>query len=321
VNRLFISVFGLLAALLVLPALPAHAEQPLMTPAELAARLGDARLRIVDIRSGNFAKSANGIEHIAGAQSAPYPQWRGPKDSPGKMPTSAALTTLIQRLGIDESTPVVVVYEGTDSTDFGSAARVYWTLKAAGVPALSVLNGGMVAWRAAGLPLVAGSAESTAQTPSKFQVHLDQRLIASRDEVAQAVRTGSATLLDTRPSAFFTGEARHPAAKAPGTIVGAKNVSHEVWFTQAALLPPADIKRVAQQFAVQTDQPVISFCNTGHWAATNWFVLSELLGHANVKLYPESVVDWSNAGLAMDNVPNRLQQFWLQLKLASGGAP
>ncbi len=77
------------------------------------------------------------------------------------------------------------------------------------------------------------------------------------------------------------------------------------------------IKRVAQQAGVDSNQPTISFCNTGHWAATNWFVLSELLGHKDVKLYPESVVDWSNAGLAMENVPSRLQQFWLQLKLAS----
>jgi len=319
VNRSIISVIRLFAALLALSAWPAHAAQPLMTPAELAARLGDSTLRIVDIRNGDGAKAAYEIDHIAGAQSAPYAQWRGPPDSPGKMPTPAALTTLIQRLGIDETTPVVVVYEGKDSTDFGSAARVYWTLKAAGVPALSVLNGGMVAWRASGLPLIAGSAKSAAHTPSKFQVHLDQRLIASRDEVTQAVRNGSATLLDARPRAFFAGATRHPAAKAPGTIVGAKNVSHEVWFTRkAALLPPADIKRVAQQSGVQTDQATISFCNTGHWAATNWFVLSELLGQDNVKLYPESVVDWSNAGLTMDNVPSRLQQFWQQLKLASG---
>lgn len=313
-----ISGLRLFAALLAWSAWPAHAAQPLITPSELAARLGDSTLRIIDIRSGTGAKSPYAIAHIAGAQSAPYAQWRGPKDSPGKMPTTAALTTLIQRLGIDGTTPVVVVYEGKDSTDFGSAARVYWTLKAAGVPALSVLNGGMAAWRAAGLPIVAG-AESIAQQPSTFQVHLDQRLIASRDEVAQAVRNGSAALVDSRPRAFFAGETRHPAAKTPGTIVGAKNVSHEVWFTsQAALLPTADLKRVAQQSGIQTDQPTISFCNTGHWAATNWFVLSELIGQDNVKLYPESVVDWSNAGLAMDNVPNRLQQFWLQLKLASG---
>ncbi len=210
----------------------------------------------------------------------------------------------------------MVVYEGKSSTDFGSAARVYWTLKAAGVPTLSVLNGGMTAWRAAGLPV---STETSVRAPSKFEVALDPRLIATRDDVAQVVGNGSARLLDARPAAFFAGETRHTAAKTPGTIVGAKNVSHDVWFSKdAKLLPTDDIKRVAQQAGVDIGQPTISFCNTGHWAATNWFVLSELLGHGDVKLYPESVVEWSNAGLAMDNVPNRLHQFWMQLKVASG---
>ncbi len=312
----------LFSLLMAIGSATAIAAQPLVTPAELASKLGDARLRIVDIRDAKVGgKSAYDLGHIAGAQHAPYAKWRGPTESPGRLPTTEALAALIQQLGIDQTTPVVVVYLGKNSTDFGSAARVYWTLKAAGVPRLSVLNGGMTAWRAAGLPV---STETSVRSPSKFQVKLDPRLIATRDQVAQVVANGSARLLDARPAAYFAGETRHNAARTPGTIVGARNVSHEVWFTQdARLLPPDEIRRVARQTGVwsetTSDQPTISFCNTGHWASTHWFVLSELLGHHSVKLYPESLVEWSNAGLAMDNVPNRLQQFWLQLKLASNG--
>ena len=43
---------------------------------------------------------------------------------------------------------------------------------------------------------------------------------------------------------------------------------------------------------VSADQPVISYCNTGHWATTNWFVLSEVL-NKDVKLYDGSMVEWS----------------------------
>ena len=39
--------------------------------------------------------------------------------------------------------------------------------------------------------------------------------------------------------------------------------------------------------------PVVSYCNTGHWASTNWFVLSEILGKTDVKLYDGSMQDWS----------------------------
>jgi thiosulfate/3-mercaptopyruvate sulfurtransferase len=37
----------------------------------------------------------------------------------------------------------------------------------------------------------------------------------------------------------------------------------------------------------------VSYCNTGHWSATNWFVLHELLGRHNVKLYDGSMVEWT----------------------------
>ena len=42
-----------------------------------------------------------------------------------------------------------------------------------------------------------------------------------------------------------------------------------------------------------TEVSVVSYCNTGHWAATNWFVLSELLGNENVLLYDGSMVEWT----------------------------
>ena len=156
--------------------------------------------------------------------------------------------------------------------------------------------------------------------PSAFTVKIDPALVATQDEVASVIGKGSVRLLDARPAPYFFGETRHAAAKTPGTLVGAKNVDQAVWFADGsgALLPAADVQRIAQDNGVQTDQPTVSFCNTGHWAATNWFVLSEVLGQKDVKLYPESTVGWSQAGLPMTNVPTRLAQFWLQLKEATG---
>jgi thiosulfate/3-mercaptopyruvate sulfurtransferase len=309
-----------LAALLVSLLLPATSvAQPLLTPADLSARVAQPQLRIVDIRAGKneAGKTPYEVGHIAGALHAPYPQWRGPKDNPGKLPATEALTALVQQLGIDATTPVVIVYEGANSTDFGAAARVYWTLKVAGVAKPSILNGGMKAWRSAGFPVTTAVA---AVAPSRFVVTLDRRLIATQDEVAQIVGGNSAILLDARPVEYYAGETRHIAAKTPGTIVGAKNVDNAVFFGQGsgALLPAADVRRIADQHGLQTDRPTVSFCNTGHWAATNWFVLSEILGQKNARLYPESVVEWSRAGLAMDNVPSRIHQAWLQLKEAAG---
>ncbi|HWS75313.1 MAG TPA: rhodanese-like domain-containing protein, partial [Quisquiliibacterium sp.] len=218
--------------------LPAAHAAPLVEPAELSAKLSSPTLRIVDIRDGKneAGKTPYELGHLPGAVSAPYSQWRGPKENPGKLPEAAKLTQLIQRLGLDRDTETVVVYEGKDATDFGAAARVYWTLKAAGLTNLSILNGGVKAWQAAGKPL---STDAVNVKPSAYVAKIDPQLVATRAEVEQAVASSKGTLLDARPADFFLGETRHGAAKVPGTIQGAKNVSHAVWFGKdsSALLP------------------------------------------------------------------------------------
>ena len=60
--------------------------------------------------------------------------WRVTRSGiPFQLPTTAELEKLIGELGIDEDSHVVVVPAGVHATDFGSAARVYWTLKVAGL--------------------------------------------------------------------------------------------------------------------------------------------------------------------------------------------
>jgi thiosulfate/3-mercaptopyruvate sulfurtransferase len=293
----------------------APSPEPLLNPAELSVRLGHTKLRVVDVRAPEKE-----TVYVPGAVSAPYANWRGPASNPGRLPDAAALTSLLQRLGIDEATPVVVVHEGTDATDFGSAARVYWTLKTAGIAQVAILNGGMSAWLAAGLHTAAAPATPA---PSRYEAQIEPRWLATRAQVEQAVASGAQwRLLDARPVAFFLGEKRHAAARSPGTLVGAQNVEHTVWFVPGSgVLTPTDaIRATALQLNIDADAPTVSFCNTGHWAATQWFVLSEILGGREVRLYPESMVDWSRAGLAMANVPSRLQQFWAQLRAAFGAS-
>ena len=264
---LFVSLGGLTAA----------AAQPLVTPAELAARLGDSKLRIVDIRESQENRSAEILLTTsvtsAGAQHAPYSKWRGPAESPGRLPALDSLTALIQQLGIDRTTPVVVVYEGKNSTDFGSAARVYWTLKTAGVATLSVLNGGMTAWRAAGLPV---STETSVRRAVEFPVHagpaLDcdaRRSRASRRQSLRAfARRAARGLFRGRGAARGRQNARDDRRRE-------ERQSRRLVFEgrQVAAQRTTSSASRSRRALVRRDQPTISFCNTGHWAATTWFVL------------------------------------------------
>lgn len=289
----------------------AFAAQPLLSPAELKAQLAQPHVRVIDIRDPK-SYAAN---HIPGAVNAPYGQWRGPAGNPGELPELPKLTELVRSLGLSPASHAVVVSSGANATDFGAAARVYWTLKVLGLKELSLLNGGVKAWADAKLPQDNAPVKVAR---SDYSPQLDQSLIASGDEVLENVNKGSALLVDARPKAFFEGETRHVAAAVPGTLKGAVNLEYSRFFEGegSGLLQPEKV-RAAAAGVTDPAKETVSFCNTGHWAATNWFALSEVLGHKNVKLYPGSMVAWSQdaRALPMSNVPGRGKQLLIDTKL------
>jgi thiosulfate/3-mercaptopyruvate sulfurtransferase len=293
------------------------ARSPLLEPVALAALAKQPNVRVIDIRDGQDAQGRTPYDrgHIPGAVHAPYRFWRGPEVAPGRMRDPAYLGELVQRLGVERDTLAVVVFEGRDSSDFGAAARVYWTLRYIGVEHAAILNGGMRAWRAAGQPIDAADVKIIV---SDFDPNPQARLLATRDQVQKFLGQPRVSLLDGRPEAYFRGDDWLPLAKRPGTITGAKNLDSDVWFRDgsAVMLPAAEVRAIAAKHGLMEEDTNLSFCNTGHWAATNWFVLSEILGYKDVRLYPDSIVDWSASNLPMDNVPARGKQLWLQLRAA-----
>ncbi|MEO1550330.1 MAG: sulfurtransferase, partial [Pseudomonadota bacterium] len=85
-----------------------------------------------------------------------------------------------------------------------------------------------------------------------------------------------------------------------GTLAGALNISHDTWFLgENPVITPqeADLSAIRQTVQQANGAPLVSFCNTGHWAATNWFVASEVAGIEGVKLFPESMVGWTLANM------------------------
>ena len=279
----------------------------LLSPGELAALLDadDAgEIRVVQV-SGTGA-------YLPGAVSIPYARWRGPAENPGALPDIDALRGAVRDAGIAADTPVVVVHGGASPTDFGTAARVYWTLKSLGVEDLAVLNGGVAGWREAGLPV---ADEPEAPQASDWSPDLSETWRITSAELQTMIDSGDiANLVDARPPGFFEGLLWHDAAASPGTLPGSSNLTYEVWFEDGRFVGPERARQIAEQTG-QTEAPLtVSFCNTGHWAAINWFALSELAGIENTRLYAESVVEWSQTGAPMMNQPSRLGFFWMQIR-------
>jgi thiosulfate/3-mercaptopyruvate sulfurtransferase len=276
------------------PAAAADAP-PLVDTGWLNSHLKDADLTVLDIRSAidGGGAQAYAAGHIPGSVHSDYDKagWRVTRNNvPFMVPTTAELEKLIGDLGIDEDTHVVVVPAGVSVLDFGSAARTYWTLKYAGVKNASILDGGVAAWKQAGLPLESGV---QAPSPKIFTAAIDKNLLAEASDVEKIESIGGASLVDARPASFFAGKEKAPAAAAYGHIPGALSIDSAQFYDAKTnkLKPKAELAAITNE--VPTG-PAVSYCNTGHWAATDWFVLHELLGRQQTRLYAGSMVEWTS---------------------------
>lgn len=278
-------------------AAPGHAEPatPLVTTTWLKQHLKNPDVFVLDVRSAIDGGGADAFAkgHIPGAFHSDYDKagWRVTRGGvPFMLPTLPELEKLIGEIGIDEDTHVVVVPAGVHFTDFGAAARTYWTLKVAGVSKVSILDGGYAAWAAEKNEIETGAVKPS---PKIFTATLNKALLAEAADVQKIEQSGGATLIDSRPASFFAGKQKAPAAKAYGHIPGAVNVDSATFYDAATnkLKPQAELAAIAQDLL--PSGPAVAYCNTGHWASTDWFVLSELLGRKDVRLYYGSMVEWT----------------------------
>ena len=183
----------------------------------------------------------------------------------------------------------MVVPAGVHVTDFGSAARVYWTLKVAGVPDVSILDGGFAAWAAAGLPTESGN-----HAPVQKTLFVDARQNAvgdaSRRRNNREIRRRDADRRAPASALRRQGE----GAEGRGLWPHSRRLnldSAEFYDAQTnRLRPKAELAAIAARLPAG---PLVSYCNTGHWSATDWFVLHELLGRKDVKVYDGSMVEWT----------------------------
>jgi thiosulfate/3-mercaptopyruvate sulfurtransferase len=301
-RRLFIQFAAVLA--LVIAPMVAFAS-PLVSPAWLSENLDDNKLVIIDLRNkideGSYETFLEG--HIPGAIHSDYLKdgWRVGRDGVvGLLPEAEQFQSLARRLGVSDNTHVVVVPAGVSSTDFGSAARAYWTFKVFGHDNVSILDGGYAAWRDFA-PAKIETGAFVAPEPGNFVARFNPEFyIGTSDVAAFAANPGQALLVDGRTDEQFYAGGKHPKAAKAGRIPSAVLMDQDKAYSpESNRLKSRD--ELAEIYRNLGDKTIVSYCNTGHWAATNWFVMSEILGQKNVKLYDGSMVEWTaNTNLPLD---------------------
>lgn len=270
-------------------------DQPLVDAAWLKSQLGNKSLVVLDVR--DVAKdSGNPYDkgHVPGAVNAPYATagWRSEVNGvPGMLPPVEQITKTIGALGVSNDSHVVIVPNGTDSSEFGAATRVYWTFKVLGHDAVSILDGGQRAWEAAAGEI---SAEAVTPVAATFTGELKTEMLATTADVEKA-RTEGTKLVDGRPAGQFKGESKSPIVRVAGTIPGSVNLENSKLYDadKASFASKDSVAALSKGAGLAANEDNIAFCNTGHWASVVWFGLSEIEGNKNTKMYDGSMAEWA----------------------------
>lgn len=283
-------------------------RNPLMSAAELYARLGTPGLVIldatVDLQAPRFDgdyRARSGYEsweqaHVPGARHADL---LGTLTDPSAdfsfaMPAPEMFAEQLRRLGVWPHSTLVLY----DSADGFWAARLWWMLRSVGIPAF-ILDGGSQLWRHAGLPLHSGPAviEPAADAPP---VQPDPHAWASQEEVL-AISQGHAPgqLLCALSSGVFDGSAITRYARR-GHIPGSLNrPARDLYQADQRYQPPAALRAALGEALLADNARLVLYCGGGISAAAT-AVAFTLLGRDNVALYDGSLQQWSaNPALPM----------------------
>jgi thiosulfate/3-mercaptopyruvate sulfurtransferase len=273
---------------------------PLLSAEALSDVLGDEGLRVFDatvflrraVDGGPYAvesgRSSYEREHIPGAAFADLPAELSDTGSqfPFTVPDAASFASAVGRLGVDGDSWVIAYAQESPMW----ATRLWWLFRYFGHDKVSVLDGGLVAWKAMGGPVESGSCRYQKAT---FTAHRRPERLVSLDEVKSVVSGGQSCLLNALSPDAFRGEGPGAYSR-PGRIPGSVNVpwSHLVDPTTQRFLPAGQLSDAFAGSGVTDDQPVVAYCGGGISATVDLFAL-ELTGRHDGRLYDGSLTEWS----------------------------
>jgi thiosulfate/3-mercaptopyruvate sulfurtransferase len=275
---------------------------PLASPEELRDTAGDKRVRVFDatvflrrdVPGGPYQVVSGRVEyaraHLPGAAFADIP---GELSDPGSpfaftVPSADRFAAAAGALGIGDSTHVVAYAQDAPMW----ATRLWWLLRYFGHDDVSVLDGGLAAWTAAGFPVESGE---TRYPPVTFAAKPRPGLLASRRDVEEisAADGASACLVNALTPEAFRGDGPGAYSR-PGRIPGSVNVPWNGLVDPSTnrFRPAADLAAALAVGGVRTDQPVVAYCGGGISATVDLFALS-LTGRDDARLYDGSLTEWS----------------------------
>ncbi|MEO8501339.1 MAG: sulfurtransferase [Vicinamibacteria bacterium] len=269
----------------------------LISTSELAGRLGDPKLRILDAR-WYLDPSKKGLEayragHIRGAFFADIENdFSGPLGKRGgplgrhPFPSSTQVQNVIRLYGITPGVTVVTYDDAAGSI----ASRVWFVLKANGFDDCAVLDGGITKWIAEGREVT--DRPPSISTMTDFVVTPRPELVVSKAELL--AQKGASLVLDSRIPERYRGDTE-PIDPRAGHIPGARNAPYAQSLTPGphpVFKPAAELRALFESVGVSKDAEPIVYCGSGI-NATHSLLALEIAGFKG-RLYAGSWSEWSS---------------------------
>jgi len=265
----------------------------LVDPGWLAERLCQPDLRILELGK----RDAYDLGHIPQAAFVDWISDITDPDLPERynVLSGRQMEQLLSRLGVGKKTTVVLY----DRLANRLATRMFWSLRLYGHQQIEILNGGGNAWSVARQPLVT---EVPTFAHTKYRVDpLDGALQADRAFIKSQLAKPQFALVDGRPTGQYTGQlpgkvfhTGKPHARR-GHLPQAVNIPWQENLTADGRFKSVNrLRKIYNEHGVTPESTVVTYCNEGLHAAHPWFVLTELLGYRQVRLYDDSLSEWAN---------------------------
>jgi len=246
----------------------------------------DCRFDLSDVKKGRKDWLAG---HIPGAHYAHLDDDLAapvtPRTGRHPLPETSAFAQFLASLGWSEGQFVVACDDGSNAL----AGRMWWLMRYFGQPA-ALLDGGLTAWKEAGLPLETGPVESR-----KAPVPLLQALTAmavSTEQVLGNLESKVDIVLDARSPERFSGQIE-PLDTIGGHIPDSVNRHMELNLTSnGKFKAPAVLRSEFEALLGETEAAsLVHSCGSGITACHNLFAI-ELAGMGTGRLYPGSWSEW-----------------------------
>lgn len=255
------------------------------------AHLSDPHVRVIEIDRNDLEPYRSG--HIPGAIGW---NWKSTLWEPRmrEFPSPQVFAERLGRAGVTHDTTVVLCGVPVQFGTYG-----WWVFKYLGHRDVRLLNCGMTRWMQEGRPL---SMDVPDVTPTEYAPNpVNAHIRAGRDEVLRALDAPGTAIIDHRSIEEYIGDRVAPpgmddvGAERYGRIPGALHLPYTALLNaDDTFRTPEELRAVVQSVLNDPEAAAISYCRLSHRATLAYFVMTELLGYRNLRVYDGSWTEWGS---------------------------